>query len=270
MQPSLRALHLILLCGILFIKTSWAFIPSSHLYNAARIQRHATEVPVEETAVVVNETPAAEESSAVEETLAAPAVVPIVAKTPPEPERVYIDTKTLPGITDPVGFFDPAGYSGEVDAMTIFWYRSAELKHGRIAMLACTGWLINALGIYWPGALDLAGTKFSDLGTQPLAAWDAIPLNGQLQVWLAIGLIEISDPMSTALLTEDCSPLLDGKAGLQFDPLGFASRMDDETLLKKQNVELNNGRLAMIGIISFFIAANYEGTVPLLNAMLEK
>ena len=38
------------------------------------------------------------------------------------------------GITQPVGFFDPAGLSKGKDDETIAYYRAAELKHGRVAM----------------------------------------------------------------------------------------------------------------------------------------
>jgi hypothetical protein len=40
--------------------------------------------------------------------------------------------------------------------------------------------------------------------------------------------------------------------------------MDEATLKKKQDAELNNGRLAMIAIMSFCAAANIPGSVPLL------
>jgi hypothetical protein len=47
-----------------------------------------------------------------------------------------------------------------------------------------------------------------------------------------------------------------GDMGLQFDPLGIYNNMTPEQRIVRQNRELNNGRLAMIGIMSFFAAAN--------------
>ena len=41
------------------------------------------------------------------------------------------------------GFFDPFGLSKDKDEETINWYRSAELKHGRISMLATLGIFIQ-------------------------------------------------------------------------------------------------------------------------------
>merc|ERR1719491_588575 len=48
--------------------------------------------------------------------------------------------ESLPGITGPLGFFDPLGFctSGEdkVSEAKIRFYREVELKHARVAMLA--------------------------------------------------------------------------------------------------------------------------------------
>lgn len=48
-----------------------------------------------------------------------------------------------------------------------------------------------------------------------------------------------------------------------FPPIDF-SGVDKAELKIKQNRELNNGRLAMIGIMSFVAAANVPGSVPSL------
>jgi hypothetical protein len=51
--------------------------------------------------------------------------------------------------------------------------------------------------------------------------------------------------------------------GMIFPPIDF-SKVDDATMKRKRNSELNNGRLAMIAIMSFIAAANVPGSVPLL------
>jgi hypothetical protein len=48
-----------------------------------------------------------------------------------------------------------------------------------------------------------------------------------------------------------------------FPPIDFGS-VDEAKMSKKQNAELNNGRLAMISIMSFVAAANVPGSVPAL------
>jgi len=51
------------------------------------------------------------------------------------------DASTQLGVQDPVGFWDPAGYMKDGDQATFNKYRSIELKHGRIAMLATMGYI---------------------------------------------------------------------------------------------------------------------------------
>ena len=36
--------------------------------------------------------------------------------------------KDMPGITAPVGYFDPVGYSEKVSPEAMLWFRAAELK----------------------------------------------------------------------------------------------------------------------------------------------
>ena len=56
---------------------------------------------------------------------------------PPPPSA--FDVKSLPGITGPLGFFDPVGFSEGATEGKIRFYREVELKHGRVAMLAALG-----------------------------------------------------------------------------------------------------------------------------------
>ena len=48
-----------------------------------------------------------------------------------------------------------------------------------------------------------------------------------------------------------------------FPPIDFSS-VDEAKMKKKKDAELNNGRLAMISIMSFCAAANIPGSVPAL------
>merc|ERR1719478_1290949 len=61
---------------------------------------------------------------------------------PPPPLEVM---KGMPGISGPLGFFDPLNYAGAegVTEGKIRFYREAELKHGRVAMLASLGFLVG-------------------------------------------------------------------------------------------------------------------------------
>merc|ERR1712187_534116 len=49
----------------------------------------------------------------------------------------------MPGIIAPLGFFDPWGLSANVDQGKLIFFREAELKHGRLCMLATLGVFVS-------------------------------------------------------------------------------------------------------------------------------
>ena len=57
-----------------------------------------------------------------------------------------------PGVIAPTGFWDPFGLANDIDEETFTKYRTAELKHGRVSMLAVTG-LIAAQYARFPGGI---------------------------------------------------------------------------------------------------------------------
>jgi len=163
------------------------------------------------------------------------------------------DVAAQPGVCAPCGepgvsYWDPAGLARNIDEATFRQYRKAELKHGRVCMLAVTGllaqhsWRFNLLYPYRAeaGPYDFEGVPSG------LAAVGENPASGFLGLFvLAAGLIE--------LRSSD-----DGKEPGDFgDPLKFAANfdVDDPTQWRNfertqwQNAELNNGRLAMIGFL---------------------
>merc|ERR1711976_527543 len=48
----------------------------------------------------------------------------------------------LPGVLPPLNWFDPAGFSTDIDKNRLLFYREAEIKHGRICMSASLGFLV--------------------------------------------------------------------------------------------------------------------------------
>mmetsp|Transcript_28122 Transcript_28122/g.37405 ORF Transcript_28122/g.37405 Transcript_28122/m.37405 type:complete len:207 (+) Transcript_28122:48-668(+) len=166
----------------------------------------------------------------------------------------------MPGATAPFKGFDPLGLATLGSEETLAWFRAAELKHSRCAMLATTGYLVQAAGWHFPGMLSSTeGISFADLSAmKPLDAWAAVPENGRSQIYFTIFLAEI--------ITEVKGPHYTKGGDLPtivFPPINF-SNVPAETLKKKQDAELNNGRLAMIAIMSFCAAANIPGSVPAL------
>eukprot|EP00557_Chaetoceros_sp_GSL56_P012179 CAMPEP_0176485130 /NCGR_PEP_ID=MMETSP0200_2-20121128/4878_1 /TAXON_ID=947934 /ORGANISM="Chaetoceros sp., Strain GSL56" /LENGTH=205 /DNA_ID=CAMNT_0017881759 /DNA_START=151 /DNA_END=768 /DNA_ORIENTATION=- len=168
------------------------------------------------------------------------------------------DLSSLPGSTAPVGPFDPLKLAESGSEETLAWFRASELKHSRVAMLATTGYLVQGAGIHFPGMLS-SNVSFEDLSKMnPFDAWDAVPDAGKAQI---IGTIFVAE------LATEAKPVHYTKGGplpeIVFPQFDF-SNIDPAVLEKKRCRELNNGRLAMIGIMSFIAANNIPGSVPSL------
>lgn len=144
--------------------------------------------------------------------------------------------------------FDPLGFAKTKDEL--LQYREAEIKHGRLAMLAAAGWPISEL-------MDkkLANT----FGLDPLVdASDRAPslLNGGLGkvspvYWFACLLAASAIDLYGIKQSKDNAPdYFPGNLG--FDPLGLYPKTEAEQL-DMQLKELKNGRLAMIAITAFAV-----------------
>jgi len=158
------------------------------------------------------------------------------------------------GVQAPVGFFDPLGYAKDGDETKFKRRRASELKHGRISMLACMGYIAPE---YWrlPGYLSPSeGLKFTDV-PNGLAAMSKVPLAGGLQLFLWGGFIE------TFLFVQDKDRAPGdfanaGNLGIPFD-IGVE---DAEKRKRSLNSELANGRLAMVAILGMMFQNGFLGT----------
>ena len=80
----------------------------------------------------------------------------------------------------PLKTFDPLGLATLGSDETLAWFRASEVKHSRVAMLATTGYIVQAAGIHFPGMLS-KDVSFESLSTmKPFDAWDAVPDAGKL------------------------------------------------------------------------------------------
>ena len=166
----------------------------------------------------------------------------------------------MSGATAPLKGFDPLNLASLGSDETYLWFKAAELKHGRCAMIATTGYLVTAAGWHFPGMLSTSNDlSFESLSAKkPLDQWAAVPDAGKAQIIGTIFIAElVSEFQGTHYMKGGDFPTI------VFPPIDF-SGVDADTLATKKNREINNGRLAMIAIMSFISAANIPGSVPAL------
>merc|ERR1711879_804107 len=156
------------------------------------------------------------------------------------------------GVQPPVGFWDPLGLSSDGDLDTFKRRRAVEIKHGRISMLACIGYIVPEY-FKWPGYISPStGLKFADVPSG-LAALSKVPLEGLFQIGLFLGHYE------GFFWRQDSSRAPGDYEGYGFLGLGpnfifsFAPpNLAGPARAKKLAAELANGRLAMVAIIGMF------------------
>jgi Chlorophyll A-B binding protein len=88
--------------------------------------------------------------------------------------------KNLEGMIGNVEF-DPLGFS---DSFDVKWLREAELKHGRVSMLAVVGWLVTAAGVHLPSPNGLYDVS------NPIDAFFHVGPQVWLQIVIGIGAME--------------------------------------------------------------------------------
>merc|ERR1719335_878092 len=197
---------------------------------------------------------------------------------------------SLPG---PPGYWDPldlaestilAGYGVDTVEANIGWWRHAEIKHGRVAMAAVLGFIAQCTPTV-SGEHSVAPYRGYVAGCTPQEQWDNIPLLGKLQIITLIGMLEsygegAGDPEGYVHYTKGGKPGYyppikgRGPAGQLifnlWDPFEFPGgpkNLSEESKARRLKVELQNGRLAMIGIMGFLAASSVPGSVPFLAAI---
>jgi len=197
------------------------------------------------------------------------------------------DLEALASELNPVvGFWDPLGLSEAGNAeeggfltneAAIGYLRHSEIKHGRIAMAAFVGFIVQSNGIHFPWALTSSGITYADIAAAggPADQWDALPTAAKLQIFGAIGFLEGWGENYKALAADGQSHYMrGGKPGFfpsfknegvspsihpmpldLWDPFGFTKKMTAEKKATALKAEINNGRLAMIGIMGFVSAS---------------
>merc|ERR1739848_482166 len=131
---------------------------------------------------------------------------------------------------------------------------------------------------------DLPVITFGDISAAggPSDQWDALPSSAKLQIIGAVGFLEMCGEASVFLEADGQQHYVrGGKPGYYptlkdkfphpvplnlWDPFGFTSKMTPERKEKALLAEVNNGRLAMIGIFGL-ISASKGLQVPGLDSL---
>jgi hypothetical protein len=158
------------------------------------------------------------------------------------------------GAQAPLGFFDPLGVfpNKQGDKEQFEELRYIELKHGRVAMLAVTGYLVTYAGVRFPGAEDIPA-GFAALSAIPGMAWAQM-----IATWT---MMEAANRDSTGK-GEFPGDFRNGALDFGWD------KLDEATKMKKRSIELNNGRAAQMGILGLMtheLMGNVDTILPLAN-----
>jgi len=180
---------------------------------------------------------------------------------------------------DPLSLAD-TDFWDQGNEATIGFLRQSEIKHGRVAMAAFVGYIVQS-NFHWPWAMTRAGDAFPATELGPEAQWDAIPSNAKWQIFTIIAALELWDEADGGaanpshymrgrkpgryptfqLFRDNVHWVLD-----LYDPFGTTKKMPEEKKQKRLIMEINNGRLAMIGIMGFLAADAVPGSVPALES----
>lgn len=142
------------------------------------------------------------------------------------------------------GFIQPPSWEETEGIETLYWMREAELKHGRVAMLAWFGWLATdgAFGVMMRFPGDIYSVE-----SIPNAYNAHNILVEQGSMGFLLGVIAFIEFCSSAALVQVSKGELDREAGdFSLDPLQFLKGKSKEESDKMKTRELLNGRLAML------------------------
>jgi len=149
------------------------------------------------------------------------------------------------------------GYCVHANGITFPWNIQAPLDYGP----------------GWPFTKELATVSFADISAagSPGDMWDALPTAAKVQIICVVGFLEMHGENSLALEADGQKHYVrGGKPGYYpsfqgryphpvpldlWDPFGFTKKLSPERKEKALLAEVNNGRLAMIGLFGLLSAS---------------
>merc|ERR1719359_835107 len=152
-------------------------------------------------------------------------------------------------------------------------------------MMAFVGYCVQANGIRWPWAdnhLPNGVSPFPAASLSPPEQWDALPAAAKWQIVLFAFVMELwgegarkthymrgGRPGEFPSFSDSDIDLPHPVPLNLYDPLGFNKKKSAEKLARGLNVEINNGRAAMLGIFGFMSESKVPGSVPALTGKIQ-
>ena len=167
------------------------------------------------------------------------------------------------GAQAPLGFFDTLGMLADADQERFDRLRYVEVKHGRVAQLVFLGQIVTRNGIHLSGDIDYSGTSFDSIsnGWAAISGPNAVPQAGLIQIFLFVGVIEIAVMNDVTGESEFPGEFHNGALDFGWDTF------DEETKLSKSDIELNNSRAAIMGILGLMVHEQLGGSLPIVGDM---
>jgi light-harvesting complex I chlorophyll a/b binding protein 1 len=174
--------------------------------------------------------------------------------------KLYGDARSPDGLgvdPGPLDLFDPMGYISDREKFPR--RRAIEIKHGRIAMVAFVGMLMQELDIHMPGNLDIAGNyPFGDVLEDGMGfpALLHIPPLGIVQILMFAAIAELKAVPGNQYTggPQNLPGGYDGFPGLIPGGYPFVHQIANvEERDRALNVEIQNGRAAMMGVTGAMI-----------------
>eukprot|EP00584_Thalassiosira_punctigera_P014688 CAMPEP_0172550086 /NCGR_PEP_ID=MMETSP1067-20121228/25361_1 /TAXON_ID=265564 ORGANISM="Thalassiosira punctigera, Strain Tpunct2005C2" /NCGR_SAMPLE_ID=MMETSP1067 /ASSEMBLY_ACC=CAM_ASM_000444 /LENGTH=202 /DNA_ID=CAMNT_0013337557 /DNA_START=110 /DNA_END=718 /DNA_ORIENTATION=- len=165
------------------------------------------------------------------------------------------------GAQMPLGAFDPLKIMEDADQSKFDTWREIEIKHGRVAMLAVTGYLTTYAGVRFPGAEDVPA-GFAAVNWL-CTTKDGLFILPQMMLFFIIAEIVNRDAGEVTGVTPAFpGDYRNGKLDFGWD------KFDEKTKMRKRAIELNNGRAAQMGILGLMVhesMGNVAAILPLAN-----
>jgi len=144
--------------------------------------------------------------------------------------RATLEKEKMPGVTQPFGFWDPFNFAVTLPGADLYFYREAELKHGRTCMLAVLGIVFaDKFHPWYTGDAPYASPVLSHYTPDMFKNF-----------WPILALVCGAFELFTFPQDRSKEP-----GDLGFDPLGLKPKTEKD-YLELHNKEINNGRLAML------------------------